>query len=185
MRIFSYACWPSVWSILNWDIYNMKFRLLFICLSCCCCLVTKSCSSLCNSINSSPPGSSVCGISQMRIVEWVVLPFCRESSRPWDQTHISCIAADSLWLSHQGSPSLYLPSMYLFPCLFVCLLPMDAPRLQYQLLWWPHFLHCIAFYPFIIIWAYSLSLFLESLLCPIMSVSVSLSVTYYHGHCSL
>ena len=98
----------------------MKFRLLFICLSCCCCLVTKSCSSLCNSINSSPPGSSVCGICQMRIVEWVVLPFCRESSRPWDQTHISCIAADSLWLSHQGSPSLYLPSMYLFPaCLFV------------------------------------------------------------------
>ena len=32
--------------------------------------------------------SSVHGISQVRILEWVAIPFSRESSRPRDQTHI-------------------------------------------------------------------------------------------------
>ena len=36
----------------------------------------------------SPPGSSVPGISQPRILEWVALLFPRGSSRPRDQTHV-------------------------------------------------------------------------------------------------
>ena len=40
----------------------------------------------------SMPGSSVHGISQARIQEWVALCFSRASSRPRDQTHISCIS---------------------------------------------------------------------------------------------
>ena len=35
------------------------------------------------------PGSSVHGISQARILEWVVISFSRVSSQPWDGTHIS------------------------------------------------------------------------------------------------
>ena len=37
------------------------------------------------------PDSSVHGILQARILEWVAVPFSRESAQPWDQTHISCI----------------------------------------------------------------------------------------------
>ena len=40
----------------------------------------------------SPPGSSVPGISQARILEWVAIPFSRESSWPRDWTRISCFA---------------------------------------------------------------------------------------------
>ena len=40
----------------------------------------------------SPPGSSVHGILQARILEWVTIPFSRDSSQPRDQTHVSCIA---------------------------------------------------------------------------------------------
>ena len=39
----------------------------------------------------SPPGSSVHGISQARILEWVAISSCRRSSQPGGQTHISCI----------------------------------------------------------------------------------------------
>ena len=40
----------------------------------------------------SPLGSSVHGILQARILEWVAIPFSRRSSRPRDQTHVFCIA---------------------------------------------------------------------------------------------
>ena len=40
----------------------------------------------------SPPGSSVHGISQARILEWVAISFSRESSWSRDRTHVSCIA---------------------------------------------------------------------------------------------
>ena len=37
-------------------------------------------------------GSSVHGILQERILEWVAIPFSRGSSQPRDQTQVSCIA---------------------------------------------------------------------------------------------
>ena len=40
----------------------------------------------------SPPGSSVHGISQARILELAAISFSRRASQPRDQTHISCIA---------------------------------------------------------------------------------------------
>ena len=40
----------------------------------------------------SPPGSSVHGISQARILEWVAISFSRGSFWPRDQTQVSCIA---------------------------------------------------------------------------------------------
>ena len=55
-------------------------------------LVTKSCSTLGNPINSSLPGSSVHGIFQTRILEEVAISFSRGSSPLRDQTWISCIA---------------------------------------------------------------------------------------------
>ena len=55
-------------------------------------LVTKSCLTLCNPMDCSLPGSSVRGISQARILEWVAISFFRGSSQPRDWTLISCIS---------------------------------------------------------------------------------------------
>ena len=43
-------------------------------------LVAQSCLILCEHKDCSPPGSSVHEISQARILEWVAIPFSRESS---------------------------------------------------------------------------------------------------------
>ena len=50
------------------------------------------CPTLCNSVDCSPPGSSVHGILQARVLEWVAIPFSKGSSRPRDQAQVSCIA---------------------------------------------------------------------------------------------
>ena len=49
----------------------------------------QSCPALCSSKDCSLPGSSVHGILQARILEWVAMLFSRGSSRPRDQTHVS------------------------------------------------------------------------------------------------
>ena len=56
-----------------------------------CCLVAQSCPTLCNPMNCSLPGSSVHGISQARIQEWVAISSSRGSSQPRNQIHISYI----------------------------------------------------------------------------------------------
>ena len=43
-------------------------------------------------LDSSLPGSSVHGILQARILEWVSISFSRVSFQPRDQTQVSCIA---------------------------------------------------------------------------------------------
>ena len=59
-------------------------------------LVAQSCPTLCNSMDRSLPGSSVHGILQARISEWVVIPFSRGSSWPRDWTLSPVLQADSL-----------------------------------------------------------------------------------------
>ena len=54
-------------------------------------LVAQSCLTLCDRMDCSPPGSSVHGILQARILEWVAISFCRGSSRSRDLTPVSCI----------------------------------------------------------------------------------------------
>ena len=55
-------------------------------------LVPQSCLTLCDLMDCSPPGSSVHGILQARMLEWVAIPFSRRSSPPRDQTQVSSIA---------------------------------------------------------------------------------------------
>ena len=55
-------------------------------------LVAQSCPNLCELMDCSQPGSSVHGILQARILEWVAFPFSRGSSQPRDQTWISYTA---------------------------------------------------------------------------------------------
>ena len=52
-------------------------------------LVTQSCPTLCDPMDRSPPGSSIQGILQSSILEWVAIPFSR---------YCTCYSATSLWL---------------------------------------------------------------------------------------
>ena len=51
----------------------------------------------CNPMVYSLPGSSVHGISQARILEWVVISFSRGSSWSREWTHVSCIYTQVLY----------------------------------------------------------------------------------------
>ena len=61
----------------------------------CCCSVIRSClvsDSLWPHGLYSPPGSSVHGILQARILEWVAMPSSRGSSQSMNRTYVSCIS---------------------------------------------------------------------------------------------
>ena len=59
--------------------------------------VSQSCPTLCNPMDCGIPGSSVHGIFQARILEWVVISFSRASSRPRNWTYVSCIERQILY----------------------------------------------------------------------------------------
>ena len=66
---------------------------LFVCVcACACVLVAQSCPALCYPTDCSPPGFSVHGILQARILECIAIPFSRGTSQPRDRTLGSCIA---------------------------------------------------------------------------------------------
>ena len=78
--------------------------------------VAQLCLTLCYPVDCSPPGSSLHGIFQARVLEWGAISFSRGSSRPRDQTQVSCIVRKTLYLlSHQGSPSTGSPVLSLSP----------------------------------------------------------------------
>ena len=65
----------------------------------------------CNPMNCSPPGSSVDGILQARILEWVAFSFFRGTSQPrnWTQAFPAWQAdAQSPWLSSMGKPNIFV-----------------------------------------------------------------------------
>ena len=74
------------------DVYFLVFPVKSYKRACVCTLSWFSPVQLCKPVDLSPPGSSVCGIFQARILEWVAISSSREPSRPMDQTHISCTA---------------------------------------------------------------------------------------------
>ena len=85
--LFSYFLLP--WTFLFLFIFLLKYV--------CAAAAAKSlqlCPSLCDPMDCSSPGSSVHGILQARILEWVAMPFSRGSSWPRDSTcdsYVSCI----------------------------------------------------------------------------------------------
>ena len=54
------------------------------------CSVAQLCPTLRNPMDCSPPGSSVHGVSQERILEWIAISFSMRSSQPRDRTCVSC-----------------------------------------------------------------------------------------------
>ena len=72
-----------------------------------CVLVTQSCPILRDPMDCSPPGSSVHGSLQARILELAAIPFSRGSSWTRDQTWVSELQAGSLPSELPGKPVLY------------------------------------------------------------------------------
>ena len=66
--------------------------------------VAQSCPTLCNPMDCSPPGSSVYGIFQARVLEWVAISFSRGSSQPRDWTWVSYIAGRcfNIWATREN-----------------------------------------------------------------------------------
>ena len=66
--------------------------------------VAQSCPTLCDPMDCSPPGSSVHGILQARILKWVAISFSRGSSWPRDRTQVSHISGRcfNLWATWEA-----------------------------------------------------------------------------------
>ena len=63
----------------------------------------KSCLTLCDPMGCSLPGSSIHGILQARVLEWVAISFSRGSSRPRDRTQVSHIVGRrfTIWATRE------------------------------------------------------------------------------------
>ena len=84
--------------------------------------VVQSCPTLCDPVDCSPPDSSIHGIFQVRILEWVAISFSRGSSRPRDRTRASCTAGRQFTVqSHHLIWFQFLPS-------FLELVPFLIPK---------------------------------------------------------
>ena len=68
-------------------------------------LVTESCLTLCDPMDCSPPGSSVHGILQTRILEWVAIPFSKGSSNSGIKAGSTELQANSLPSESPGTPN--------------------------------------------------------------------------------
>ena len=69
-----------------------------------CVLVSQSCPILCDPVDYSPPGSSVHGVSQARILEWVAISFSRGSPHQGTEPGSPILQADSLPFGSPGKP---------------------------------------------------------------------------------
>ena len=67
-------------------------------------LVAQLCA-FCDSMDWSPSGSSIHGILHARILEWIVIPFSKGSSRSWDWTQVCALQANSLASEPPGKPN--------------------------------------------------------------------------------
>ena len=90
--------------------------LSYVCVCVCVCvyvLVAQLCPTLCDPMDYGPPGSSVQGLLQERILEWVAMPSSRGSSRPRDQTRSPGLQVGSLLSEPPGKP------IYVYICIYI------------------------------------------------------------------
>ena len=80
--------------------------------------VAQLCLTLCNPMDCSPPGPSVHGIFQARVLEWVAISFSRGSSQPRDWTQVSCIAGRrfTIWSTREELQGIFLTNNHIPFC---------------------------------------------------------------------
>ena len=88
------------------DIYVLRIYYMLV-------LVAQSCPTLYHTMHCSPPGSSVQGILQARILEWVAIPFSRGSSQARDWTWVHCIAHWFFTIWANGEPGTVLTILHM------------------------------------------------------------------------
>ena len=94
-------------------------------------LVTQLCLILCDSMDCSPPGSSIHGILQARILELAATSYSKEFSQPKNQTHIACVFCNGRQIleqpGHLWNPEFSSVQLSSFAqlCLTLCN-PMDC-----------------------------------------------------------
>ena len=80
-------------------------------------------SNSCDPVDCSLPGSSVHGIFQARILEWVSISYPRGSSLPRDQTQVSCIAGEFFTAEPPGKTVWMLENVQMLDYYVLALLP--------------------------------------------------------------
>ena len=114
MDFFSFPNWhcvkPSMYFHLSQERSESEVKLS----------VAQSCLTLCDLMDCSPPGSSVHGILQASILEWLVIPFSRGSLQPRDWTWISCNAGRFLTIESSGKPHKVKVKWLFFPSYGPC-----------------------------------------------------------------
>ena len=95
---------------LTWFFHSIITRKLLICV-CVCGQLLQSSLTLCHFMDCSPPGSSVHGILQARIPEWVAVPSSRGSFQLQDGTDI-CIVGRSLSIAEPPGKPLLISRYY-------------------------------------------------------------------------
>ena len=93
------------------------FSYIYIHIYVCVCVVkvTQLCLTLCDPVDYSQSGSSVHGIFQARILEWVGVPFSGGSSQPRSRTQVSHIAGrfSTAWITREAHIYRYI-SIFFF-----------------------------------------------------------------------
>ena len=111
------------WELCNfWLPFNelstpeLSLKIINIGMKCVCLWERVSCVWLCDPMDCSPPGFSVHGIFQARILEWVAIFFSREPSQLRDWTPVFCISGRffTIWATREALDMNYLMPKKLF-----------------------------------------------------------------------
>ena len=96
------------------------------------------CLTLCDPLDCSLLGSSVHGILQAKILEWVAIPFSRGSSQPMGRTQVSCIAGRffTVWATRQALLKRYFKELNKDGLQFLEAIPNQSPEYRKLLLLW-------------------------------------------------
>ena len=109
-RLSGYTSWGhKELDMTEWQTHIHTYTKQVVCV--CVFLVTQSCPNLSNPMDCSPSGSSVQGIFQAIILEWVAISSSR-SFHPEIKPEAPALQVDSLPLSHWGAPKQALDSIY-------------------------------------------------------------------------
>ena len=111
--------WLSDWAHTWWFTLWICFRCTLVCyqLYMCICICvhlhtrTKSLQSwmtFCDPVDCSPPGPSVHGVLQARILEWIAISSSRGPSQLKDRTHVSCVGKHLFNTEPPGKPDIYI-----------------------------------------------------------------------------
>ena len=92
----------EIWLKIEFSVFYPNFLLFPYSLSCQ--KKWKSCSTLCDPMDCGLPGTSLRGILQARILEWITIPSSRGSSQPRDPTQVSRIAGRffTIWATREA-----------------------------------------------------------------------------------